>query len=137
MCDDDICELCKEAKETSDHIWYCNRLEEKRRDRDEDIAETDPEKFTLAMRHGVACAMNAGPRKTYWGTESKEAWGKRKRRRYGCRREGELKEDVEEVMTKLENLEAGDVFTAREMMTALMRKDENEDMIRPNMKTKI
>ena len=117
MCEDNICDLCKEAKETSDHIWYCSRLDEKRRDLDAEIAEAGPEEFTPAMRHGVACAMNADPRRTYWGAECKEAWDKKNKWRYGCRREGELKEDVKEVMIKLRNLQGGEDFTAREMMT--------------------
>ena len=32
MCEDIICDLCKDAKETSDHIWYCSRLHEKRKE---------------------------------------------------------------------------------------------------------
>lgn len=34
MREDHICDLCKEAKETSDHIWYCSRLDEKRKELD-------------------------------------------------------------------------------------------------------
>ena len=68
-CEDNICDLCEEAKETSGHIWCCSRLDEKRRDLDAEIAEADPEEFTPAMRHGVACAMNADPRRSYWGAE--------------------------------------------------------------------
>ena len=136
-CEDDICDLCKEAKETSDHIWYCSRLEEKRKELDAEIAEADPEEYTPAMRHGVACAMDAGPRSTYWGAECKEAWGKRKKWRYGCRKEGELKEEVREVMQQLGKLEGGEDFTAREMITGLMMKGDKEEMVRPKMKSRV
>ena len=67
MCEDDLCDLCKEVKETSDHIWYCRRLREKAKELDPELAEADPEDFTPAMRHGVACAMNADPRKNVLG----------------------------------------------------------------------
>ena len=40
-------------------------------------------------------------------------------------------------MIQLGDLEAGEDFTAREMMTALMMKDEKEEMRRHNMKSKI
>ena len=49
MCEDDICDLCKEARETSDQIWHCCRLKEKGRELDAEIAEADPEYFTPAI----------------------------------------------------------------------------------------
>ena len=66
-CDDSFCELCKKTKETSDHVWHCDVLKNKRRELDVDLAEADPEDFTPAMRQGVACAMNADPTRTFWG----------------------------------------------------------------------
>ena len=39
QCDDDTCDLCKEAKETTDHIWYCKRLKETRQELDAELAE--------------------------------------------------------------------------------------------------
>lgn len=137
MCDENICDMCKEAKETSDHIWYCSRLDETRKELDAGIAEADPDEFTPAMRHGVACAMNADPRRTYWGSECKAGWGKRKHGRYGCRKEGELKEGVREVILTFGKLEGGEDFTAREMMTGLMMEGDKEEMMRPKMKSSV
>ena len=64
---DDLCDLCRKEKETSDHIWTCEKLESKRRELDLELAEADPEDLTPAIRRGVACAMNADPEKTFWG----------------------------------------------------------------------
>ena len=64
--EEDQCTLCGQ-EETKDHVWHCERLKDKRHDIDEDLAEANPEDFTNAMRMGVACAMSADPRKTYWG----------------------------------------------------------------------
>ena len=62
----DKCTLCGD-KETKDHIWYCGKLKEQTTEIDPEIAEADPRDFTPAMRMGVACAMNADIRRTYWG----------------------------------------------------------------------
>ena len=76
----DICDLCKREKETTYHTWFCKRLTEKRHELDVEIAEVDPKDFTPAMRHGVACALNADPRRTCWGCECKEEWRYKKQR---------------------------------------------------------
>ena len=44
-CEDNICDLCKKAKETSHHIWYCSRLKDKRKELDAVLAEADPEEW--------------------------------------------------------------------------------------------
>lgn len=75
--DNDKCDLCGE-KETKDHIWHCKKLEAKRRQVDVEIAEADPEYFTPAMRMGVACALNADPRRTYWGWHAKRRGARRR-----------------------------------------------------------
>ena len=81
---DDLCNLCGDTKETSDHVWHCRMLNGKRRELDVDLAEADPEEFTPAMRQGVACAMNADPTRTYWGLECGECRDDKKKRAYGC-----------------------------------------------------
>ena len=81
--EDNACDLCG-CKETKDHIWHCNKLKSKRQQVDAEIADADPNDFTPAMRMGVACIMNADPRRTYWGMPCKDDWCKEKRRRYGC-----------------------------------------------------
>ena len=37
MCEDDICDLCKEAKETSNYIWYSERLKCRAKELDQDL----------------------------------------------------------------------------------------------------
>ena len=101
MCDDDICDLCKEVRETSDHIWYCSRLKEKRSELDAELAEVDPKEFTPAMRQGVACALNADPRRTYWGADCKDDWDEKKKWRYGCIKEGKLNDEVKRMVKKV------------------------------------
>ena len=81
--------------------------------------------------------MNAGPRRAYWGAECKEAWGTRKQWRYVCRKEGELKEEVREVIQQPAKLEGGEDFTTREMITGLMMKGNKEEMMRPKMKSRV
>ena len=74
---DDLCDRCRKAKETSDHVWRCEKLSSKRRELDVELAEADPEDLTPAIRRGVACAMNADPTRTFWGTNVKEAWSEK------------------------------------------------------------
>jgi hypothetical protein len=136
MCEDDVCDLCKEAKETSDHIWYCRRLKEKAKELDPELAEADPEDFTPAMRHGVACAMHADPRKTYWGYECKEEWHYKKKWMYGCIREAKVRKEVMEVMKDVGE-EGIEEVAAREIMEALMTEKGDEVRVKPNIKFKI
>ena len=81
--DDGACTLCG-AKETKDHVWHCGRLKCKRKEIDEHLADADPDDFTPAMRMGVACAMSADIRKTFWGTSCDGNWSPQKRKRCGC-----------------------------------------------------
>ena len=66
------CDLCKSMKESSDHVWFCPALKGNARELDVDLAEANPEDFTPAMRHGIACALNANPTCTFWGYACKE-----------------------------------------------------------------
>ena len=70
--------ICVGEKVTKDNVWHCKRLESKRRGIDAKLAEANPEDFTPAMRTGVACAMNADPRKTYWGMPCNDLWCQKK-----------------------------------------------------------
>ena len=72
---------------------------------DQDLAEADPEDFTPAMRYGVACAMSADPRNTYWGYEDSSKWHYKKTLRYGCTREANVREEVLEVIKRVAGTE--------------------------------
>jgi len=134
--DDEACTLCGET-ETNDHIWYCGMLAEKRGQLDEQLAEADPEDFTPAMRMGVACALNADPRRTYWGRACDDGWCQQKKRSYGCVSAGKLKEDVKGIMDMIDETDGADEFTAREIMTALTRKKVDEEDVIPRIEKRI
>ena len=71
----ELCDLCGEMRETTDHCWYCPALKGKARQLDVELAEANPGDFTPAMRQGVACALNADPTRTFWGYRPDETWG--------------------------------------------------------------
>ena len=131
----DECELCGE-KETKDHIWHCKRLNPKRREVDLELAEADPEDFTPAMRMGVACAMNADPRRTYWGKACNESWCKDTRRRYGCIEKQKMSDTVREVMDRFDQQGAEEV-PAREGMAAIAKMEEGEETIKPKISQRV
>jgi hypothetical protein len=128
--DHEACPLCGEV-ETKDHVWHCDRLKGKRHAIDKDLAEADPQEFTNAMRMGVACALNADPRKTYWGKRCDTEWSKDKRRRYGCIEPGALKDEVKEITRRIDQTEDAEWWTAREIMVALTRSADGEEEVVP------
>ena len=67
QCDDQLCQICGDTKEESDHFWFCKGLEVKRKDADDGLAKLDPRFLPIAIRHGIAPAMKADPRKPFWG----------------------------------------------------------------------
>ena len=64
---DHTCDLCKIMKEEADHIWYCPALRAKAKEMGPVIASIDPDVFPPALRKGVAPAMHANPKGTFWG----------------------------------------------------------------------
>ena len=105
QCNDNICDLCNLTKETSDHIWFCDALKGKRMELDSGLAEADPNDFTPAMRHGVACALNADQRRTCWGGECKGEWHWTNKLRDGCLHENTLSEQMKNLTVSLDNAE--------------------------------
>ena len=65
--EDELCELCGEQREESDHFWTCPALHEERMKADPIIAGIPPEAFPIAVRHGIAPAMVADVRQPFWG----------------------------------------------------------------------
>ena len=122
---------------TSDHIWHCQVLKCKRRELDSDLAEADPSEFTAAMRQGVACAMNADPTRTFWGTECDETWSRSKKWQYGCLKLQELSREVSEVVTNLKAMEGTETVTARELMERLTAKEAGEERFMPTIETRV
>ena len=57
--DEKTCQLCGEEEEHSWHFWTCKALKEERNEADKDLANIDPEKLPLPIRHGIAPAMKA------------------------------------------------------------------------------
>ncbi len=66
--EDRNCILCGE-REDSDHFWRCKELKEEREEADKELAQLDPEVLHPAIRHGIAPAMSAKLKATYWGGE--------------------------------------------------------------------
>ena len=89
------------------------------------LAEADPLDFTPAMRHGIACALNADPTRTYWGYEVDEAWGASKGRLYGCTKLESLSEDVKPHVEQLSATPTAATITAREVMEQLTAKQDS------------
>ena len=133
---DDLCELCRKEKETSDHVWTCEKLESKRRELDIELAEANPEDLTPAIRRGVACAMSADPERTFWGTKVKEAWNAKRRWLYGCDKIHHLKAEVRKLIEEIQEREEErevTTLTAREYMEYLTAQEEGVSLTMPKM----
>ena len=112
---------------------HCERLKSKRHLIDKDLVEASPDDFTNAMRMGVVCALNADPRKTYWGKCCEQEWSNKKRRIYGCVVPGELNDTLRELAADIDATEGAEIFAAREIMIALTKKKEDEEEVVPNI----
>ena len=104
---------------------------------DKGLAEADPLDFTPAMRHGVACALNADPRRTYWGRKCDDGWDQPERWWYGCLQENRLSEQTKSLIASLDAVEDGEDMTAREIMTAVTAKDEDANYSMPSITQKV
>ena len=102
--DDKTCQLCGEEEEHSWHSWTCKALKEERNEADKDLANIDPEKLPMPIRHGIAPAMGAKGATTFWGT-SEDNMGEdqiteeQMRMMGGCM-ENELEETIREEMQR-------------------------------------
>ena len=56
-------------KEASDHMWHCEALRKERAEADNELASLDPHQVHPAIRHGVAPAMPARLKGSFWGTD--------------------------------------------------------------------
>ena len=66
----DLCELCG-YKEDAGHIWTCEALKTDREEADKEIAAINPNFIHSACKHGIAPAMTAKLKSTYWGGSKK------------------------------------------------------------------
>ena len=89
------------------------------------------------MRHGVACALNADPRRTYWGGECKEEWPREKKWWYGCLDKTKLSGQVRELIGSLGAVEDGKDKPAKEIMVAVTATDDDANYSMPRIKQKI
>ena len=111
---------------------------DKRKQVDERLAEADPEDFTPAMRVGVACAMNADIRKTYWGKACQEEWNQQKRKDYGCvKPEQIINEDMKELGRNLDEMEGAQQITAREIMKELTNTGDDDEIVKPKIEQRV
>ena len=74
----EACELCGE-KEGPDHFWTCSALKEDREEADKELAELNPRHLHPACRHGIAPAMSAKLKSSYWGSDVEGLTSKGKR----------------------------------------------------------
>ena len=83
--EDNLCQLCVEKTETTEHlIWTCSKLKAERQEADKFLAGIDVEILPPAVRYGIAPAMNADPRRMYWGGEKHVQAGKEVQDFCGC-----------------------------------------------------
>ena len=68
--DNDECSLCGK-REGSDHMWVCEALQKEREEADKELAALDPQHLHPAIRHGIAPAMSAKLKASYWGVSSR------------------------------------------------------------------
>ena len=61
------CQLCNCERETTDHFWRCTALAEVRKEADPGLAAIDPERIHVAMKIGVAPALDVDPMTPFWG----------------------------------------------------------------------
>ena len=134
---DHYCDLCKTMREGTDHIWFCPKLQAKAKEIDADIAGLNPEVFPPALRKGVAVAMNANPRCTYWGGEPDRMWTADLKKLLGCRPVTELSKHSKELVEKLEATEDPAGCTAREVMEDLMAPQDGVRYFMPSIKQKV
>ena len=125
QCDEQECELCG-SKEEADHIWTCTSLKAHRRRVDEDIASLDPKKLPAAVKQGVAPAMKANPRNSFWGKQEEEETDYKLRYLCGIIRETYLGQKVKDSTKGL-----GDNTTAREHMQHRINEHDGIDLPLP------
>ena len=70
--DEKRCQLCDAEDERSWRFWTCSKLKAAREEVDRDIADLDPKKLPMPVRHGIAPAMAAKGTTTFWGTDEVE-----------------------------------------------------------------
>ena len=64
------CTYCNKATSTSDHIrWECEFFKPVRAEIDEELANIPHQLIPCCLKNGIAPAMKADGRKTFWGTD--------------------------------------------------------------------
>lgn len=65
-----MCTYCDKATSASDHIrWECEYFKSVRNEIDVELANIPHHMIPCCLKNGIAPAMKADGRKTYWGTE--------------------------------------------------------------------
>ena len=70
---DNTCSYCREAESTADHIkWVCKEFKEVRTSIDAELARVPPDFLNYNVRCGIAPAMKADGKTTFWGKQLPE-----------------------------------------------------------------
>ncbi len=109
--ENDLCDLCGK-KEGADHLWICEALKKEREDADNELATINPNHLHPACKHGIAPAMTAKLKSTYWGGDV-EGMTSREKRLLGFVPEGNTPTNIRTIMDR-----CGADHTAREVTVA-------------------
>ena len=77
-----ICSYCMEAVSTSDHVkWECKHVEATRKEIDAELASVPHKFLPRCLKNGIAPAMKADGKNTFWGADFSDDICKNKNRK--------------------------------------------------------